>query len=952
MNIVKKLFSSLVILTMMLAMLPTSLTVKAEGETSTEYTYVKPEGVDKLRIVYHTNTSSTDARAIAIDYDLTTPYSSTSNYYRLPGRYYSDGDNWYVGNNGTTPKEYTFSNGEATLGTNHLVNNTYDSWQYGNRGSGFSRYIGYGWSTLKATNTANDFFRGMQIIDKNFVNSLEGYVVEEMDHETQTMVPTVHLYAQWFSLFSAFLNFGDFTFKPVIHTLNPDNGEYTEYTDPENPLYIDKSETLKFNADLTFSQDYRALKFLYGMIGEVTNWSGILTSKLDGRLIFDQNFRIRFSSTWLTIDEENADENHIVPGSISVEKENGIIRNSTVTFDFAALEKDGEGNYIINIPTKLDLSKIDNLTFDEFLEQMEYTVVDESGNPVSLSAYITDDSFNAISTSNNPVTKVGGNIALNLSAGNYGTRTYNSDADDQYIRLLPSGYANVLYVLDEDKTTEVRDSAVLKGRSVNESIPNVGAEENYSNTFSLYDLTASDDPTKDKTFNFEAEEGSSEYNVDVRSNRVLEKDGKKYVFVGIQVGSDDPIYLNDENGEQLIQDALQNQEFKYNEYDTDGTLTVDHSFNVKFLYQAASKPVTVKYEDVDGNSLADDMVAVSEDKPVNTTYDVTTEAYKPMTIEKDGVTYTYVEIKQGSATVTGVSSADEEKVITYVYKQVGAPVTVTYIDQNGDPASDPKVVVDGTKPVGTTYDVTNNTQFVPSYMTYNGVRYRFKRSTTQLSGTTTTTPTNIELVYDKLSAPVRVAFVDDQGNPIKPEEELLDNETLFGSPYDASTRKLTSFTTSNGMRYGYPTLSSTSPSETGTSGKDPIVVSYTYKLLSAPVTVKYVDENGTEIKDMVIVVNDQAVSGTDYDTTGARVETIQVGDKVYKLVGHVSTSAPEVSMSSYLPKTVVYEYRLMTKEPTKTVDTSDSGVLGYMGMALFAVLGMIVIVYRKKMNLQ
>ena len=135
---------------------------------------------------------------------------------------------------------------------------------------------------------------------------------------------------------------------------------------------------------------------------------------------------------------------------------------------------------------------------------------------------------------------------------------------------------------------------------------------------------------------------------------------------------------------------------------------VDSSAHVTNIYAKEQSETTenrgttiVKYVDEEGNTLREDVtgpdgvvstrvvkfyldkdgqrqVVSDETTPTNNTYDVSTEQYKPTSLEKDGKVYGYVR-------TDGVETGkliEGNTVITYVYKMKKAPLNVNYYLEN------------------------------------------------------------------------------------------------------------------------------------------------------------------------------------------------------------------------------------------------------------------------------
>ena len=96
---------------------------------------------------------------------------------------------------------------------------------------------------------------------------------------------------------------------------------------------------------------------------------------------------------------------------------------------------------------------------------------------------------------------------------------------------------------------------------------------------------------------------------------------------------------------------------------------------VTYVYKEVKGNVVVKYEDTEGNTLADDEKDET-DASLNVKYD--TADHKKESIEKDGVKYylTAKELKDGSKPATG-DVVEGTTTVTYVYEKAGS-VSVNY----------------------------------------------------------------------------------------------------------------------------------------------------------------------------------------------------------------------------------------------------------------------------------
>ena len=148
--------------------------------------------------------------------------------------------------------------------------------------------------------------------------------------------------------------------------------------------------------------------------------------------------------------------------------------------------------------------------------------------------------------------------------------------------------------------------------------------------------------------------------------------------------------------------------------DETGTVESGQTKEVTYVYKEVKGNVVVKYEDTEGNTLAEDEKDET-DASLNVKYD--TADHKKDEITKDGVKYylTAKEVKDGSKPAAG-DVVEGTTTVTYVYEKAGQ-VVVNYQTEDGTPlvgvdaaganvASGAKDTVDG-KP-GSDYDTSDN----------------------------------------------------------------------------------------------------------------------------------------------------------------------------------------------------------------------------------------------------
>ncbi|EPT0384329.1 MucBP domain-containing protein [Listeria monocytogenes] len=229
---------------------------------------------------------------------------------------------------------------------------------------------------------------------------------------------------------------------------------------------------------------------------------------------------------------------------------------------------------------------------------------------------------------------------------------------------------------------------------------------------------------------------------------------------------------------------------------------------VTYVYEKANgAPVTVKYVDGDGNELAtSDTLNGKIDAP----YQSTAKSLSGWTV------------KTTPANANGVFT-DTNQTVTYVYEKAdGAPVTVKYIDEDGNELATP--------------DTLNGKIDAPYQATAKSLSgWVVKTTPANANGVFTDTNQTVTYVYEKADgAPVTIKYLDSDGN------ELATPDTLNGkidAPYQATAKSLSGWV-----------VKTTPANANGAFTDTNQTVTYVYeKADGAPVTVKYVDTDGNEL---------------------------------------------------------------------------------------------------------
>ncbi|EMO0987581.1 MucBP domain-containing protein [Listeria monocytogenes] len=296
----------------------------------------------------------------------------------------------------------------------------------------------------------------------------------------------------------------------------------------------------------------------------------------------------------------------------------------------------------------------------------------------------------------------------------------------------------------------------------------------------------------------------------ISNNPTLDIDGKKMPVSSI---SDGGTVSADNKTVSFSNLPIGTKTVTYN-----ATFTATSAKGVPLSYSLkVSQPITVSektdssvnvfYKDENGNELA-----TSE-----TISGKSGENYQ--TTEKTITNYKLKEIEGQASGQFG----DSDTTVTYVYEKAdGAPVTVKYIDGDGNELA--------------TSDTLNGKIDAPYQSTAKSITgWTVKTTPTNANGVFTNANQTVTYVYEKANgAPVTVKYVDGDGN------ELATSDTLNGkidAPYQSTAKSLSGWT-----------VKTTPANANGVFTDTNQTVTYIYeKADGAPVTVKYIDEDGNEL---------------------------------------------------------------------------------------------------------
>ncbi|HEM5269982.1 TPA: MucBP domain-containing protein, partial [Streptococcus suis] len=366
--------------------------------------------------------------------------------------------------------------------------------------------------------------------------------------------------------------------------------------------------------------------------------------------------------------------------------------------------------------------------------------------------------------------------------------------------------------------------------------------------------------------------------------------------------------VNDETGDVYY--ILPKDEVKAGSAPETGKV-VEGTTEVTYIYQKAGS-VNVNYVDTEGNVLKAPVADVTDGKP-GSGYDTVLDN-KLASISVDGKLYrlapanTYnvgtvsgdnnlTAVGNGKATgidaTTGTVEAGTTKEITYVYQEVKGDVVVEYYDTEGNQIA--KTVVDeDDKSVGTVYN-TDEDNKPETITTEDGTVYYYKEvkdTSAPTTGKVVEGTTTVQYVYEQ-AGDVIVHYIATDGTPISGVTNAgtvtasTVDDTVNGKPgstYDTSDLRPTTITTDDGKTYEL-VPASTVGDETGTVEAGVTKeVTYVYKEVKGSVVVNYISTTGEELQAQVVDTPESS-TGTEYDTTDVKPETITTKDgRTFKLV--------------------------------------------------------------------
>ena len=365
--------------------------------------------------------------------------------------------------------------------------------------------------------------------------------------------------------------------------------------------------------------------------------------------------------------------------------------------------------------------------------------------------------------------------------------------------------------------------------------------------------------------------------------------------------------------------------------DETGKVVAGETKEVTYVYKEVKGNVVVKYEDTEGNTLADDEQDET-DASLNVKYD--TADHKKESIEKDGVKYYLTEkaLKDGSKPATG-DVVEGTTTVTYVYEKAGS-VIVNYQTEDGTPlvgTADGANVESGAKDTtdakaGTDYNTADNGLKPNRITTAEGKVYELVPTATKgdetgkvVAGETK----EVTYVYKEVKGNVVVKYEDTEGNVLA-EDEKDETDASLNVKYDTADHKKDEIT-KDGVKY-YLTakeLKDDSKPATGDVVEGTTTVTYVYEK-AGQVVVNYQTEDGTPLVGVDAAGANVASGAKDtvdgrpgsaYDTSdnGMKPNRITTAEgKVYELVP-ASTKGDETgTVVAGETKEVTYVYKEVT----------------------------------------
>ena len=352
----------------------------------------------------------------------------------------------------------------------------------------------------------------------------------------------------------------------------------------------------------------------------------------------------------------------------------------------------------------------------------------------------------------------------------------------------------------------------------------------------------------------------------------------------VNTAEDVTVKYHDENGQTLapnvtlsgyVGDPFTTEEKDISGYtlkkiqgDRIGTFS-DVAQEVVYVYERSdAAPVTVRYEDTEGNELAAPTV-------------MNGKVGLPYTSETKTIPGWFVAQTPSNANGTYSETAQE---VVYVYERSdAAPVTVKYEDTEGNELAAPTVM---NGKIGLPY--TSEAKTIPGWYV--------SKTPTNANGTYSETAQEVVYVYERSdAAPVTVKYEDTEGNQLSAPTVM---NGKVGLPYVSESKAI------NGWY-----VSQTPTNANGTYSETAQEVVYVYERSdAAPVTVKYEDTEGNELAAPTVM---NGKVGLPYTSKAKAIPGWYVSQTPTNANGTYSETAQEVvyvyERSDAAPVTVKYE---------------------------------------------
>ena len=356
--------------------------------------------------------------------------------------------------------------------------------------------------------------------------------------------------------------------------------------------------------------------------------------------------------------------------------------------------------------------------------------------------------------------------------------------------------------------------------------------------------------------------------------------------------------------------------------DETGTVEAGQTKEVTYVYKEVKGNVVVKYEDTEGNTLAEDEKDET-DASLNVKYD--TADHKKDEITKDGVKYylTAKELKDDSKPATG-DVVEGTTTVTYVYEKAGQ-VVVNYQTEDGTPlvgvdpaganvASGAKDTVDG-KP-GSDYNTSDNGMKPTRITTAEGKVYELVPTATKgdetgkvVAGETK----EVTYVYKEVTGDVVVHYVDTEGNVIAEDKEDTKGASL-NAKYDTTDNKPEKIEKDGTVYYlTEKAVKDDSKPENGDVVEGKTEVTYVYEK-AGQVVVHYTDEKGNTIQVDAVDTKD-GKPNSDYNTADNDMKPNRITTpegKVYELIPQSTKGDETGKVKAGETTEVTYVYKEIT----------------------------------------